>query len=202
VGRRSALRLPDCNPDHLLLRPIRPVAKLFCDAVHVSKYSKFSALSLFMSSCALLFATYRLTQGFETTLQDVVHRIFLDQLPRKIAEAAAGWISHLITSNFSSLIFRVILLGAAYTAYELGRNAVFSIMVLVAVALTLFLAVLYFRSGLQPEEFLRMKKFLVSSDGGMWVLVGWFWLRYFHKSADHLTVFDHEVGAVLVELKR
>jgi hypothetical protein len=195
------VRLPECDPERLLLWPVRAVARLFCDAVHVAKYSRFSALSLFMSSCALLFVTYRVTHGFQDVLQDFVHRIFLDQLPRKVAVAIAGWVSQLISSNISSLIFRFALFVIMYAAYQLGKNAVLSISVMVALLLTSLLTFMYFRSGLHPEIFLRTERVLLGANIGVGIFSGWFWRRYFRKNYENTTVFDHEIGAVLVELK-
>ena len=92
------MRSRDCNPDIPLLWPVRPIAKLFCDAYQLSPHSKLGAIGLFAINCGLLFFSYVLTHDFSNFTQDVLYRLIGEQLPKQVVLLVAGWLAQLLGS--------------------------------------------------------------------------------------------------------
>jgi hypothetical protein len=143
-----------------------------------------------------------LTKQIMETVQDLIFGTIEDQFKRKIATTLGQWSIQLLMSNSSFFMVRFILAKFAYAAFELGRDAVFSILLTLLTASALACGALYYHADALMIEFLREYRLLVSFTLSIWTLTIWYWGRYVFRSNSNQTVFDHEIGAVLVTLKR
>ena len=194
------MRPGDCDAKHPLLLPIRPIAKLFCDAYQLSPYSRLGAFGLFLLNCGLLFGSYILTHGLSNVTQDLLYKVIGEQLPKEAVLIAAGWFAQLIVSNSIFFIVRFVLTKLIYAAYELGRDVVFASFIFILVAILLWLSGSYYLKGGTIAEFVQAHRVLILVALISWVVTIWFWARYVYRSNDKRHVFDHEIGAALVQL--
>jgi hypothetical protein len=194
------VRPEDCDAKHPLLWPIRPIAKLFCDAYQLSPYSKLGAFGLFLLNCGLLFGSYVFTHELSNLTQDLLYKVIGEQLPKQAVLIAAGWLAQLIVSNSTFFLVRFVLAKLVYAVYELGRDVVFAVLILLFSTVLLWLSGAYYFSGEKIDEFIRLHRILILGFLISWVITSWYWARYIYRSKENKHVFDHEVGAALVQL--
>lgn len=193
------MRSPDCNPDISFLWPVRPIAKLFCDAYQLSPHSKLGAIGLFAINCGLLFFSYVLSHDLSNFTQDALYRLIGEQLPKQVVLLIAGWLAQLLITNSTFFLVRFVLAKLFYAIYELGRDVVFAILVLPLVIGLAWLGIAYFAHQL-PDTFIQDHKLFVLGLLINWIVTSWYWGRYIYRSKERKHVFDHDVGAALVQL--
>lgn len=190
----------ECNAGHPFLLPIRPVAKLFCDAYQLTPHSKLWASALFLLNCGLLLGSYVLTHDISNFTQDILYRLIGEQLPKQAVMLAAGWLAQLVITNSAFFLVRFVLAKFMYVIYELGRDVVFSILILTIITGSTWLCLMYYSGGVGATIFVQTHRLFVIGLIVIWTIVSWYWARYIYGGRGRKHVFDHEVGAALIQL--
>lgn len=111
------------------------------------------------------------------------------------------WATQLFVANVSFWALRFLLEKIVFAIYELGRDIVFSILVLSVLAASSFIAVEYLLKHADINDFIQSHKIAVVLSLAAWTVTTWFWARYIFRRASNRSVFDHDVGAALVQLR-
>jgi hypothetical protein len=195
------LLLRECNAEHPLFFPIRPIAKSFCEVWRLIPFSRFSSAILFLICCLLLFISYVLTKHVTEYAQDLVFGTIEDRFKRKMVLTLGGWAIQLLVSNSSFFLFRVVLAGIVYAIYQLGRDLVFSLLLLLLSAAISFCCFEYYQGKETIDLFFYAHRLEAVGTFSLLTLILWYWRRYVFKNKNNHSVFDHDVGAALVQLR-
>ena len=192
----------ECNADHPVLLPIRPIARGLCDLWEAIPETKFGAVILFGIYALLLFISYVITKNVTETFKDLLFETIEDSAKRIVVVTLAQWAIQLVITNSSFFLVRYLLAGVAYAAFELGRDAVFSILLTLLCGSIIVVGYLLYSEAEPLMEFIDNHRFLFLELISAWAVTLWYWQRYIIRGRNNRTVFDHEIGAVLVRLRR
>jgi hypothetical protein len=182
----------------MLLRPIRPIALTFCDAVGLIRQSWPCAVALLAAAVGLLVLAHLSAGQIEALTSKIVQRL----VSKYVSGVATEWVYygllHWLLANGAFFVFRFCAYYVLYAAYELRRDVVFALLVLMAVSVSLFLlAGLY--AGPRPG-WASLER-VASLDLAFMSALAWYWSRYLSPRNPNRKVFDHEVGAALTRLR-
>jgi hypothetical protein len=186
-----------CFGEHKLFAPIRPIALTLCDVYSLARQNKPLALGLAAAAVALLLYAHLTAAQLESHTFDLVYSAIKAYLSKKATGIVYQGILHWALSNGAFFVFRFCAYLVVYAAYDLGRNVVFSLSLLMGITLI---------TGLTLGQYLF--------GGGAWsghiagwallfaAFSGWFWFRYMSTGNDQHRSFDFDVGEALVRLRR
>jgi hypothetical protein len=105
---------------------------------------------------------------------------------------------HWLLANGAFFLFRFLSYYVLYAMYELGRDVVFALLVLLAILASLVLLAGWY-AGPKPgwgslEKVASLELACVSA-------LAWYWSRYISPTNPNRKVFDHEIGEALVRLR-
>lgn len=187
-----------CNGNHRLLRPIRPIALTFCDVVALARQSWSFAALLLAAAIALLFVAHLSANQVAEATNKIVQVMVSKYVSGVAAEWAYVGLLHWLLANGAFFLFRFLSYYVLYAMYELGRDIVFALLVLMAIlASVVLLAGLYAgpKPGWgSPERVASLELACVSA-------LAWYWSRYISPNNPNRKVFDHEIGEALVRLR-
>ena len=196
------MALRECNTDSPIFFPVRPIAKLFCEVWRLLPYSRYTSIVLFAICCILLFISYVLTRHVAEYAQELVLGTIEDRLKRKVAITLGGWAIQLFVSNSVFFLFRGVLAALVYVIYQLGRDAVFALILLFLTAAVGTCAFEYYTDSSALNQFFNLHRVELILAFFLWTLSIWYWRRYLFRNRNNYSIFDHDVGAALVRLKR
>lgn len=196
--------LRQCNGSSPWLRPIRPIALTLCDAVGLSRDSRFCALALVLCAAGLLLLVHLTVGHVEGLTRDAIYLVIRHYVSQYVTKSGTDWfytvLLHWALSNGAFALFRIAAYLVLRAFYDLGRDVVFALLALIVAALSLALIAQHYAAGSAPAA-LPIERV----GGAIFVLTTvlvWFWSRYISPHNAHRKVFDHDIGAALVRLRR
>jgi hypothetical protein len=186
-----------CNGHHRLFKPIRPIALTLCDIASLARQNKLLAGILAAIVVLLLFGAHLTAANLESHTFDLVYSVIKSYLSKKATGVFYQGILHWLLSNGALYIFRICAFLVLYASYELGRDVVFALSLLIAIALIAALAVGHYYvdgSGAWSGHVAGWTLLLAA-------FLGWFRSRYMSGRNDDHRSFDFDIGAALVRLR-
>lgn len=189
-----------CYGEHKLFAPIRPIALTLCDVYSLARANRQLAVGLAVIAGLLVFAAYKLAMTFELSAAELIYRAIQAYLSKKATGMFTQGALHLLFSNLTFAAFRLCAYLALRAAYDLGRDVVFALSLLVFA--TLLAAV--FPTALVGERWMgaAWSQQLAVTAFGLAAFIGWFWVRYIAESNPRHRSFDFDVGEAIVSLRR
>lgn len=136
-----------CRGDHKVFAPIRPIALTLCDVAALARQNKLLAAMLAGIVVLLLLSAHLTAAQLETHTFDLVYAAIKAYLSKKATGIVYQGILYWLLSNGAFYVFRFCAFLALYAAYELGRDIVFSLSLLLGIALIAGLALVYWSDG-------------------------------------------------------
>lgn len=187
-----------CDGRHPVLWPIRPVALMVCDTLGLLGTSKLCAAVLLGLCAGLLLLSHTLSTEFTDLVSSAITSLLKDYLSKQTSDTLTYFTLQLLLSNSAFSALRLALRVCLGAIYDLGRDTVFSVLLL---ALILAWGVLaysaYVAGGL---TFAYLYKSPGGAVAGLASLTYWYWHRYIASARDR-RVFDHDVGRALARLR-
>lgn len=189
--------------EHPLTSPVRPIVITLCDAVVVTQRSVVCGIMLFLVCVALLVAGYCSAEAFRGAIKQILRARVEDPLTETLAGPTARYTLQLVLTNASFLTFRSLILGVLIAAYELRKDKVFSLLILIVFVLMGALAAKVFLpdTSILSRRMLPDYYTLCASATASTTLLSWFWARYVTHKGKH-AVFDYDVSAAIVRLRK
>jgi len=186
-----------CRGEHRLLAPIRPIALTLCDVASLAKQNKLLAVGLAAIAGLLLLGAHLTAAQLESHTFDLVYAAIKAYLSKKATGIVYQGVLHWLLANGAFYVFRICAFLVLYAAYELGRDVVFSLALLLAIALIAALAIGHYYvdgSGAWNGHVAGWTLLLAA-------FLGWFRFRYMSARNSRHKSFDFDVGAALVRLR-
>ena len=120
-----------CYGEHKLFAPIRPIALTLCDVYSLARANRQLAVGLAVIAGLLVFAAYKLAMTFESSAAELIYRAIQAYLSKKATGMFTQGALHLLFSNLTFAAFRLCAYLALRAAYDLGRDVVFALSLLV-----------------------------------------------------------------------
>lgn len=191
-----------CNAETPLAWPVRPVARMLCDALGASKSSLTCGALLFVLSAALLWLSNYLSQFLEDKVSEVIRAAFQDKISKQVAALAAAGLTNLAIANMEFAASRRLIEGLMRVAYELGRSNCFAILVTLTASGAATLMFLAFQGHHPITALATAHPVLMLFTLATGVVALWLWGRYIQRFRPSQRIFDHDVGAALAHYRR
>jgi hypothetical protein len=145
----------------------------------------------------LLLGAHVTAVNLESHTFDLVYSVIKSYLSKKATGVFYQGVLHWLLSNGAFYIFRICAFLVLYAAYELGRDVVFALSLLIAIALIAVLALGHYHmdgSGAWNAHVAGWTLLLAA-------FLGWFRSRYMSGCNEDHRSFDFDIGAALVRLR-
>lgn len=189
--------LRNCDGRHRLLAPIRPIALTLCDVVSLARNNRVLALAIGGIVVLLLFTAHLAAKQLEQSTFDMLYALIKSYMSKKATGIVQQGALHWLLGNGTFFLFRFVAFFAVWAAYDLGRNTVFALGLLVTCVL-LGTVLLGFARNQDTAWLGYFTGWLLAAGG----ILGWFWSRYMSTANLDYRSFDFDVGAALVRLRR
>jgi hypothetical protein len=187
-----------CNGERYLWLPVRPIALTLCDAVKLLRHSKVCAVTLFTVAAVLLFSVHLIAHNFGPVLQAMVYALVKSYVSKLASDYTSRFVLQLVLSNAVFVILRGLLFYILRAVYDLGRDAVFALAVLISCLVFVGFAWVTIVHGEGLESQLSARS--ASLSGALLALLAllcWYWSRYMSPYSRFRRVFDYDLGAAL-----